>query len=76
MVKDINEIIRDENCKVTEDGTVFTNIKDIDGNTIKTAEEWYNEWLENKNKEIIKEPTTEEYLVDLDYRLSKIEMGV
>ena len=46
----------------------------------RTAEGVYQKWLEDKDKPVINEPTFEElqteYNVDLDYRVSLIEMGL
>lgn len=59
-----------DSCYIAENGQIFMPAIN------KTGEEIYNEWLENKDKKTVKEPTQEEYLLDLDYRLSKIELGV
>lgn len=54
----------------------YTLVFDVDGNCIdatvtKTLVEWQAE-----QPVVIPDPTTEEYLIDLDYRLCMIELGL
>lgn len=49
---------------------IFTN-NNVTG---QTAEEVYQEWLVNKDKP--PQPTEIDYLLDLDYRISMIELGL
>ena len=51
------------NCFIAKDGKIFTPLKDEDDNLLKTGEQIYNEWLENKDKEVEKEPTEGEILI-------------
>lgn len=53
--------------------TKFENDKYIGLEITKTAEEVYIDSLKPNN---IKDNTTEDYLLDLDYRVSKIELGL
>lgn len=54
---------------------IFTDLKDEHGNIVKTAEEVYKEWLENKDKQIDICPTktTEEKLEELIGQVSLID---
>lgn len=59
--------------EIKKDGLVFTErINPITGEVLKTAEEVYKEWLDNKNKQIdnCSTKTTEEKLEEL---MSKTE---
>lgn len=58
--------------KINTEHGVFTS-NEVTG---ETAEEVYNKWLENKDKTPQKLPTELDYLIDLDYRLSMMELGL
>lgn len=63
------EYIVDENGKwlINDDGT-----KDL----IEPSESLLLKWQEEANNSSIVEPTQEEYMLELDYRVSVIELGV
>lgn len=60
---------RFQDCYFTDDNKLFIKTKD------KTAQEVYQEWIKNKDKKQEQE-TIEDYLMDMDYRLSKLELGL
>ena len=66
ILKNANILEEDyENCYITEDNIIFTPLKDIEGNLIKTGKQLYEE---DYLKPIATEPVLEEKnRADIDY---------
>lgn len=62
--------------EITTEHGVFTELKDREGNIIKTAEEYYTWWLEKKQIDILPEPTDQERIIKLEEEKSILAENV